>query len=258
MKHDKSGFWKAICAAPDDDTPRLVFADYLDEQQDATRAEFIRAQCESERLEPGDPRQIELEIRAAALLQEHRAVWVEELPKWVRRDRVCFRRGFPNGIEPNANQLLRNASALAHRTVIEDVSAAPSGRRAPNDRAASPRPPRLRQSRNNGGGLAALRPLLAAMTGLSGLNLYYPCQYDGDTRTTHFAELLALPSVRRLTRFTLYLGENDPSAVRRAMLAALAAAPFENLRELTVHPESLPSVSLAALVRAPWAGGLRA
>src|SRR5262249_3246465 len=153
---------------------------------------------------------------------------------------------------------LRNASALAHRTVIEDVYVEHFGQTAADELAASPLPPRLRQFRNNGGGVALPPPPPAPMTGLARRNPAHPCQDHGDTRTTHFAELLALPSVRRLTRFTLYLGENDPSAVRRAMLAALAAAPFENLRELTVHPESLPSVSLAALVRAPWAGGLRA
>ena len=43
---DREPFLRAIYAAPDDDLPRLVFADYLDEQGDSDRAELIRVQCE--------------------------------------------------------------------------------------------------------------------------------------------------------------------------------------------------------------------
>jgi uncharacterized protein (TIGR02996 family) len=35
----------AIIANPDDDAPRLIYADWLDEQGDELRAEFIRLQC---------------------------------------------------------------------------------------------------------------------------------------------------------------------------------------------------------------------
>ena len=50
---DEQSFLAAIYAAPDDDTPRLVFADWLQENGDEPRAEFIRIQCELERLYPG-------------------------------------------------------------------------------------------------------------------------------------------------------------------------------------------------------------
>lgn len=39
-----------ILARPDDDTPRLVYADWLDEHEQHERAEFIRVQCELARL----------------------------------------------------------------------------------------------------------------------------------------------------------------------------------------------------------------
>ena len=42
---DREPFLQAIYAAPDDDLPRLVFADYLDEQGDSDWAELIRAEC---------------------------------------------------------------------------------------------------------------------------------------------------------------------------------------------------------------------
>src|SRR5262249_10801808 len=38
---------------PDDDTPRLVYADWLDDHGDPDRAEFIRVQIELARLAPG-------------------------------------------------------------------------------------------------------------------------------------------------------------------------------------------------------------
>jgi uncharacterized protein (TIGR02996 family) len=39
---DRAAFVSAIAAAPDDDLPKLVFADWLDENGDPNRAEFIR------------------------------------------------------------------------------------------------------------------------------------------------------------------------------------------------------------------------
>lgn len=44
--NDRDSFLRAILAAPDDDVPRLIFADWLDENGEPERAEFIRVQCE--------------------------------------------------------------------------------------------------------------------------------------------------------------------------------------------------------------------
>jgi uncharacterized protein (TIGR02996 family) len=46
-------FLRAIVAAPDDDLPRLIFADWLDEYGEGERAEFIRVQCELARTSQG-------------------------------------------------------------------------------------------------------------------------------------------------------------------------------------------------------------
>src|SRR5262249_51734963 len=45
MSREAEGFLQAILAAPEDDTPRLVYADWLEERGDP-RGEFIRIQCE--------------------------------------------------------------------------------------------------------------------------------------------------------------------------------------------------------------------
>src|SRR5207249_8060556 len=52
MARDEA-FLQAIVENPDDDTPRVVYADWLDEHGDAARAEFIRLQV---RLSGGDAR----------------------------------------------------------------------------------------------------------------------------------------------------------------------------------------------------------
>jgi uncharacterized protein (TIGR02996 family) len=51
MSKDGGAFIRAICAAPDDDLPRLVYADFLDEAGEWERAAFIRVQCELAQLQ---------------------------------------------------------------------------------------------------------------------------------------------------------------------------------------------------------------
>ena len=44
--NEREALLKAVCENPDDDTPRLVFADWLQENGEEERAEFIRVQIE--------------------------------------------------------------------------------------------------------------------------------------------------------------------------------------------------------------------
>jgi uncharacterized protein (TIGR02996 family) len=50
LSPDENALLSACIAAPNDDLPRLVFADYLDEVGDPVWAELIRVQCELSRL----------------------------------------------------------------------------------------------------------------------------------------------------------------------------------------------------------------
>jgi uncharacterized protein (TIGR02996 family) len=88
---DETAFWLAIAADPDDDRPRLVYADWLEEQGDP-RGEFVRVQIELARSDGADDRRTQLRWREAALLAEHRADW---LGPWrhERPDRWAFHRG---------------------------------------------------------------------------------------------------------------------------------------------------------------------
>ena len=90
----------AAKAEPDDDTPRLVLADWLQEQSDPAdiaRGEWLRNLVEASRLIPEDPRRPPLIRRARELWEEHRAAWVAPLyPAGFQfpPDESAFRGGF--------------------------------------------------------------------------------------------------------------------------------------------------------------------
>ncbi len=89
-------FLADITAHPDDDTPRLILADWLDDHGESERAEFIRLQVESSRLGENDPRSVALDARAEAILAERENDW---LGKWTDRlVRWTFRRGFLDAV----------------------------------------------------------------------------------------------------------------------------------------------------------------
>jgi uncharacterized protein (TIGR02996 family) len=87
----QAAFLSDIIAHPEDDTPRLVFADWCDDHGDADRAELIRAQVELVRLPRYEPRHQELDRRARELIEANGKRWAPDLGK-VRR--VEYRRGF--------------------------------------------------------------------------------------------------------------------------------------------------------------------
>src|SRR5262245_27193116 len=87
-----ASFLAAIREAPDDDVPRLVFADWLEDTGEPDRAEFVRAQVEAVHLPDHDPRRDALERRARELRQAHASRWLADLPLWAW-EAVVFRRG---------------------------------------------------------------------------------------------------------------------------------------------------------------------
>jgi uncharacterized protein (TIGR02996 family) len=78
MDHDV--FLQAILTQPDEDLPRLIYADWLEEQGDIARAEFIRVQCALAPMERTDPGRRELAAREIDLLAENGGRWRAELP----------------------------------------------------------------------------------------------------------------------------------------------------------------------------------
>src|SRR5438270_6904246 len=100
----EAAFLSDICDRPEDDTPRLVYADWLDEHGRPERAELIRVQCELAKLPEDGPSRDDLEEREARLLWEHGERWREDLPEGAREgledeDERPFRRGFVETVE---------------------------------------------------------------------------------------------------------------------------------------------------------------
>lgn len=94
---DREPFLRAIFAASDDDLPRLVFADYLEENGDAAWAELIRVQCELARLPVGDPRWSTLKSREWGAWQQYAVAQLGDFANefmCLRVGPVQFVRGF--------------------------------------------------------------------------------------------------------------------------------------------------------------------
>src|SRR5438552_3245579 len=91
MSHE--AFLREICEHPDDDAPRLIYADWLEENGQPERAEFIRVQIQLEQFPPGSVPQ-EVRERIGRLLTGRLAAWCAELPRLSGVSWGGFSRGF--------------------------------------------------------------------------------------------------------------------------------------------------------------------
>lgn len=151
MLSDRDALLAAIRANPDEDTPRLALADWLDENGDPDRAEFVRAQCELAaarheyggshamyeflrdryhhgllttdwtRIDAGVHRLVTLEKRANELLKRHREEW-EPSPGGLSQAQWAdpnsdgtrlggFARGFPHRLTLGDPAFLKSLAA---------------------------------------------------------------------------------------------------------------------------------------------------
>jgi len=112
MSSTEDGLLRAIVTEPDDDTHRLVYADWLDDHGDPVRAEFIRAQVQLARDPTDSPERRTLAFRARQLLDQHEAEWAAVLEglasEWT------FRRGFIEVIRLHQERLVGCAQLFAH------------------------------------------------------------------------------------------------------------------------------------------------
>jgi uncharacterized protein (TIGR02996 family) len=106
----EDAFLEAILENEDDDAPRLVFADWLEENGQPERAEFIRCQCLWARLPRGDARREELRARCRLLLKRHGRRWAGLLGPWLCSG--TFRRGFLDTVTIPAQVYLEHAADI--------------------------------------------------------------------------------------------------------------------------------------------------
>src|SRR4051812_35705477 len=96
MLRDEEALLRAIDEEPHDDLPRLAYADWLDENGQPVRAEFVRVQCRLAEMPSLHPDRLPYEVRETELLNEHEAAWGREA--WQGPSRAVvggFVRGFP-------------------------------------------------------------------------------------------------------------------------------------------------------------------
>lgn len=96
MDPTEAALLRAIAALPDEDTPRLVYADYLDElggEAKVARAEFIRLHVRAALLPHDAPERETVVRRLDELLLSWDVVWRNEMPTGFRA-LSGYRRGF--------------------------------------------------------------------------------------------------------------------------------------------------------------------
>ncbi len=209
-----------------DDAPRLVFADWLEEQGDTDRAEFIRVQVELE------PMRDQYEIARAAELHQreeqlykNKKSWLGDMPEgwseWETGISVEFRRGFVDMLVCPAKSFVQFGSAIRERH--------PTIRRA------------VIHCLNGWG------ERLAACDGLHGLSeLELACWYaDEDIQA-----LAASPALGELQVLVLWLNRrSDVGKDADLCRIAAKAKAWPNLRELILlDPEGYNEGAIKKLV----------
>jgi uncharacterized protein (TIGR02996 family) len=112
----------AVIASPDDDLPRLVYADHLEETGEGNRAEFIRLQCATAR---GDATAAH-RIRERVMLQAHYADWLAPLrrqgePLFTQKSHAVFRRGFVEAVWLPVREFVRHAGRLFDLAPVREL-----------------------------------------------------------------------------------------------------------------------------------------
>jgi uncharacterized protein (TIGR02996 family) len=226
-------FLQAILEDPED-APRLIYADWLEDNGHPERAEFIRTQVERERLAPGDPALARLTARAEQLLCLHWEEWVGPLrdaagktwydvdPVWLHQpyhpDALRrFRRGFVEGLSLNARVFVERAPELFRLAPLRRL--------------------RLYQ-------VGEVARELAATPELAGVRVLELCDYWRTPLGAEGAKALASsPHLRRLEALDVYRNN-----VADAGLQALARAPWlAGLRLLNLRDNEVSAVGVRAL-----------
>jgi uncharacterized protein (TIGR02996 family) len=223
-------FLQAVLAAPDDDTPRLEYADWLAANGQPERAELIRVQIDLARLEAAagpdaesTPEKDRLYERAEELLGEH--AWYLGMPEmpgidWGGGPHHGFERGFMARVNP--------ADAAAFCSRMSDVFAV-----AP-----------VVEVHFSGSDDAALAVVAGSphLSQLRRLRVIY-----GEVGDAGAAALAASPYAARLDTLNLFACKVGPTGA-----AALARSPnLANLRDLTLNACPIGAEGAKAVLESP-------
>jgi uncharacterized protein (TIGR02996 family) len=101
---DENALLRAVIADPEDDAPRLIYADWLDENGQSQRAEFIRVQTALARMAVNDDRRPHLRRAERRLLRRWGGHWTEALRPAIVN--YSFQRGFVEAVSCFADDFL--------------------------------------------------------------------------------------------------------------------------------------------------------
>jgi len=223
--------YRAILEAPDDDAPRLVWADWLEENGDPDRAEFVRLQCEWANLVRGDPRYMELLDAWKTLAGLHGIRWVADLGQIGRR--CGFWRGLPDHFVIEAGQAIEPLDQIRRHVPAQCVALKLSN---------------SIQAFQHWTGLDTIRHLELLE---DGPDPFYP-----QSSVRGWVWLIQSPQLKGLRGFVVEL---DSTSV--GTISAIAATEWPNLRDLTLNVRGAhlapPSAAWADLPDAPWFPNLR-
>jgi len=115
MADQESQLLEQIARHPDDDSIRLAYAAWLDQEGDP-RGEYVRMQVEAAQWEEGNWHRDELLSESEDLLQLHADRWLERLaPLQIEFHSLTFRRGVIHGVFVTLEWFLEHAATLFDR-----------------------------------------------------------------------------------------------------------------------------------------------
>jgi len=120
---EREALLRAVCENPDEDTPRLVFADWLQENGDEERAEFIRLQIELVGMRDGKAKQ-KKQAREKELLKAHQVDWTAPLKEFEGNrtgDYYVFRRGFVEAIASDGEIMVEEGDRVFALAPIREI-----------------------------------------------------------------------------------------------------------------------------------------
>lgn len=220
---ERDAFLRMIVENPDDDTPRLVFADWLEEHDEPERAEFIRLQIRLARMREDDPDFAELRSNTERLLRRHQEDWEAGLSaRFSARVVGChYERGFPRLLQWTWGGLEGLEEVLARMPTVS----------------------RLHIQGHVGTEGAQV---LAGSSGLAQLTEF--ALYGHEIRDEGAQALASSPHLARLTR--LDLGENNigPDGMR-----AIAQSPYlARLTSLGLYGNHVGDTGARELAESPY------
>lgn len=215
-----------VIATPDDDAPRLLYADWFEGHGEPERAELIRLQCACDKLPPGDPQLVAMRASEQQLLERFGHRWAEDLGSRISQWQFC--RGFIERVECSLE--------VPAAEIVELMRLAP-----------------IRHIRDIGqfcdlGGVAAALPSLQQLTGLEFWALY-ACDDE------LLRQVLLSPHLANLRTLILQHDRNGNTVDEKVIIEALHSPHRARIEELAVNVDGTwrgPSCAiLQALATSP-------